>query len=257
MKRQLLDSQRLVRLILGKPLSYAPNRHEIDASLLDTNTILQAIQAFALMKQELGDLRKRQEHDDNDPPAILQTIGSPSMSTPSSKSIPQAESTPRCFPDIMTPRLSQNFTPTSQPPNSVVALWDANKQIEKLQEELGKARTTIHSLEQRQQQQQQHQQQQRCSQEESTSIDRDDEINRLQTLLRQSQSETDDLKRKLERLSLTSMSETTSSTKEDEDIENKDPAKNLDNSNTKYETSKPLPLYEHEPICEEEKKADT
>jgi hypothetical protein len=74
MKRQLLDAQRLVRLILGKPLGG-------DQPLLETSTILQAIRSFAMMKQELIELRKRQEEQDGDPPAILQSLASPATTT--------------------------------------------------------------------------------------------------------------------------------------------------------------------------------
>ena len=77
MKRQLLDAQRLVRVILGKPLCG-------DQHLLETTTILEAIRSFALMKKELLDLRNKQELVDGDPPTILQTLGSPVASTPTS-----------------------------------------------------------------------------------------------------------------------------------------------------------------------------
>ena len=81
MKRQLLDAQRLVRLILGKPLGG-------DQPLLETTTILQAIRSFAMMKQEIIELRKRQEDQDGDPPAILRSLGSPSTSTTTTTTTP-------------------------------------------------------------------------------------------------------------------------------------------------------------------------
>lgn len=51
MQRQLLDAQRLVRVILE------PSHG--DQQLLDANTILHAIRSHALMKQELIELRKK------------------------------------------------------------------------------------------------------------------------------------------------------------------------------------------------------
>mmetsp|Transcript_27073 Transcript_27073/g.30241 ORF Transcript_27073/g.30241 Transcript_27073/m.30241 type:complete len:492 (+) Transcript_27073:42-1517(+) len=75
MQRQLLDAQRLVRVILE------PSHG--DQQLLDANTILHAIRSHALMKQELIELRKKQETIDGDPPCILQNIGSPTATTPS------------------------------------------------------------------------------------------------------------------------------------------------------------------------------
>ena len=62
MKTQILDAQRLVRIILGKSTDDQP---------LETENILQAIRVFALMKAELVQLRKQQETNDGDPPAIL------------------------------------------------------------------------------------------------------------------------------------------------------------------------------------------
>ena len=76
MHRQLMDAQRLIRIILGKPLNK-------DQNPLGANSILQAIRSFALMKAELIELRKKQEIIDGDPPAILQTLGSPAVTTPS------------------------------------------------------------------------------------------------------------------------------------------------------------------------------
>jgi len=77
MQRQLMDAQRLVRIILGKPL------HKDHQQVLGANSILQAIRSYALMKAELMDLRKKQELADGDPPAILLALGSPAATTPS------------------------------------------------------------------------------------------------------------------------------------------------------------------------------
>lgn len=76
MQRQLMDAQRLVRIILGKPL----NKNQ---QVLGASSILQAIRSYALMKAELMDLRKKQEIIDGDPPAILLALGSPAATTPS------------------------------------------------------------------------------------------------------------------------------------------------------------------------------
>jgi hypothetical protein len=347
MKRQLLDSQRLVRLILGKPLSYSSTVCEIDASLLDTNTILQAIRAFALMKQELGQLRSQKEAADGDPPAILQTLssptttsGSPSLSTPSSRSVSYAasKSIPR---DTTGTARWESSSPISPPTNSVFALWDANKRIEKLEEELQRARTTsinegneYTSLEQKYQRllelyeaavtenrrnldgileevasvprrvlakdsirdklrtyvesisryaslsdkiETDHEpidgrttmlldgtESEQISQNASTEEEdeeagseqeiigdhRDLEIIRLRNLLRQSQTETDDLKCRLNRLT-----ETSAPVNQDEDIkENKNPIVAFDN--TRPNIIKPLPHSQQDQSSEEEKKAD-
>mmetsp|Transcript_25050 Transcript_25050/g.59535 ORF Transcript_25050/g.59535 Transcript_25050/m.59535 type:complete len:530 (+) Transcript_25050:182-1771(+) len=270
MKRQLLDSQRLVRLILGKPLSHVSNRDEIDASLLDTNTVLQAIKAFALMKQELGELRKRQEQDDNDPPAILQTLSSPtttsregggsSFSTPSSRLTPtQAESASKEMNDDMVARDSpfDMASPTMQPSNSVIALWDANKRIKSLQEELETARNTIpQSLQdgERQESKQQQQQQEKVQ----PGTDQDKEINLLRSLLQQSQNEADVLRHKLNRMSSTSLSDPLLVVKEEdeeEDAENEKPKLDIEGL-TKFVSGNQLSLSLQGPTCEEEKKVD-
>ena len=82
--RQLLDCKRLVRVILEPS-------HD-DEQLLDTNTIMHAIRSHAMMKQELVELRKKQEEIDGDPPCILQNLGSPATATQdSSFSMPPPE----------------------------------------------------------------------------------------------------------------------------------------------------------------------
>jgi len=93
MQRQLLDAQRLVRILLGRP-------SKGDQSLLEPSTILQAIRSYALMKAELVGLRKRQETLDGDPPAILQALGSPAATTPS-KTISSAYSPRRTGQDSL------------------------------------------------------------------------------------------------------------------------------------------------------------
>ena len=268
MKRQLLDSQRLVRLILGKPLSCASNRDEIDSSLLDTNTVLQAIKAFALMKQELGELRKRQEQDDNDPPAILQTLSSPTttsgggggltFSTPSSRlTTIQAESTGKEVNDDGDDDLHargspfDDANPTIQPSNSVIALWDANKRIESLKAELETARNKIQFLQDGEKQEsKQQQQQQKQEKVVSPSTDQDKEITLLRSLLRQSQKEAGDLRQKLNRISSSSLSDSLSAMKEDEeDAENEKPKLDVD-GHTILVSGKQGPAYV------EEKKVD-
>ena len=89
MQRQLMDAQRLVRIILGKPLhkdkdqQQQHNNNQQQQVILGANSILQAIRSYALMKAELMDLRKKQELADGDPPAILLALGSPAATTPS------------------------------------------------------------------------------------------------------------------------------------------------------------------------------
>lgn len=151
MKRHLLDAQRLVRLVLGKPMNVTVDPHEINAPLLETNTILQAIRAFALMKQEVVELRKRQEVADGDPPAILQSLGSPTTTTASrtaSPSSPTAHLTPT------TAAAAVNAVTGYLPPpsNSIFALWEARQRIKALEEELKTAQDTVRTLQEQQQQ---------------------------------------------------------------------------------------------------------
>ena len=73
---------------------------------MDNVTILQAIQAFALMKQELNQLRNQQAVQDGDPPAILQQLASPDSTKATSRmQSPIAASTPnrRLDPHISEP----------------------------------------------------------------------------------------------------------------------------------------------------------
>jgi len=142
MQRQLMDAQRLVRIILGK-------QHE-----LDTSSILQAIRSYALTRAELIDLRKRQEIKDGDPPAILQALGSPTATTPSSArsgaSSPQHQ-------NLKTANNSRHRICESTEQKSchadgnsdiriTSALKQANETIEGLQKELALANRTIVKL---------------------------------------------------------------------------------------------------------------
>jgi hypothetical protein len=137
MKRQLLDAQRLVRLILGKPLCG-------DQQLLETTTILQAIRAFAMMKQELVDLRKKQEIADGDPPAILQTLGSPVGTTPTSFAAGLETPTSVFFP--ANGQEEELSTDTLRLQSE--ALKEANAKIESLQQQLADANERICKIQQ-------------------------------------------------------------------------------------------------------------
>jgi hypothetical protein len=134
MKRQILDAQRLVRLILGKPLCG-------DQHLLDTSTILQAIRAFAMMKQELVELRKKQEVMDGDPPAILQELGSP-LGTSTTGA--QTETT-------ASPAFSfrNKEEPTDAPSSRDTSSWElteANNRTQILEQQLMDANAMIQKL---------------------------------------------------------------------------------------------------------------
>jgi len=147
MHRQLMDAQRLIRIILGKPLNK-------DQNPLGANSILQAIRSFALMKAELIELRKKQEIIDGDPPAILQTLGSPAVTTPSTartgacvlrrldvqSQINDGHKT--CEPtDIASPVIVTN---TDAPINSDIE--QANDTIQQLRKQLQIANNTISEL---------------------------------------------------------------------------------------------------------------
>jgi hypothetical protein len=129
MKRQILDAQRLVRLILGKPLSG-------DQLWLETSTILQAIRAFALMKQELLELRKKHELIDGDPPVILQELGSP-LGTVSIEA--QTESSNSYFRNEEAPVIPA-ATPTCETHSTDLTL--ANK-VQSLEQKLAAANDII------------------------------------------------------------------------------------------------------------------
>ena len=148
MHRQLMDAQRLVRIILGKPFSKSQE-------ILDANSILQAIRSFALMKAELMNLRKKQEISDGDPPAILETLGSPTATTPGTTE------TGAFFGD-QTPNLQDDENNCDESCESVghqsaeineelhapvaATLEESNEMIRRLQAELAIANSTISEL---------------------------------------------------------------------------------------------------------------
>lgn len=147
MKRQLLDAQRLVRVILGKPLS-SGGEHQP----LETSNILQAIRSFALMKQELVDLRKRQEEAEGDPPCILQTLGSPATSATTSNGTKTPRTAASAIPSpsaggyFFGRNKQQDDSNHSAPLSAscaVAALSEAKSQLESLEEQLSAANETI------------------------------------------------------------------------------------------------------------------
>ncbi|KAL3921126.1 MAG: hypothetical protein SGILL_002913 [Bacillariaceae sp.] len=144
MKRQLLDAQRLVRLILGKPLCG-------DQQLLETTTILQAIRSFAMMKQELVDLRKKQEIMDDDPPAILQMLGSPAGTTPTSVTTGYRTGTPSTafsFQNKLDDSSDEVDVTRDLLPSHSATLDEANTKIESLQQQLAACTETIRNMQQ-------------------------------------------------------------------------------------------------------------
>ncbi|KAG7366959.1 hypothetical protein IV203_029629 [Nitzschia inconspicua] len=130
MKRQILDAQRLVRIILGKPSSG-------DQHFLETTTILQAIRAFALMKQELVELRKKQEVVDGDPPTILQELASPVGTNTSDARTATTQS-----PDAFSFRGNSSTTRDE----SSSDLEEANNKIGILEQQLDAAHDIIHKV---------------------------------------------------------------------------------------------------------------
>lgn len=150
MKRQLLDAHRLVRVILGKKVSTAGD------APLETSTILHAIRSYALMKQELIDLRKRQEVAECDPPSILQTLGSPDTSATTTncsttpRSVTSASPSPRLNSFAVGWKIQQPIPEQtcvmSDSSSTAVQLLQAKSQIEILEQQLSVANETISTL---------------------------------------------------------------------------------------------------------------
>ncbi len=147
MQRQLMDAQRLVRIILGKTVHKSQQ-------ILGASSILQAIRSYALMKAELIDLRQKQEIADGDPPAILQTIGSPAVTTPSTTRTGMCGArTPGLetgikINDSICESIVDEIGHSSANLNTPIAsdLKQANETIRRLQEELTIANRTLLEL---------------------------------------------------------------------------------------------------------------
>lgn len=108
LQTQLWDAERLIRIILGSSNNSSPKPKQP----LQNGSILQAIKTFALMKQELIELRKQRESSDGDPPAILTNLTSPA--------------TTRNTNSMTTPMKSKStHTPSPGPPREVHvgSLW--------------------------------------------------------------------------------------------------------------------------------------
>lgn len=160
LRTKLCDAERLVRIILGKtsqnhPLSSSQkNRY----AALERGSVLQAIRSFAMMKQELIDLRQQQENNDGDPPAILTNLASPattnntsSISTPAHSISPKTLEQPSSSlsPDTETggsidetlwQRHQQNLKTTRN------ALVMAARKCQSLEQQLKQANQTIDRL---------------------------------------------------------------------------------------------------------------
>jgi hypothetical protein len=139
LRTKLCDAERLVRVILG-------SQAVIDGkfSSLEHGSILQAIRTFAVMKQELIELRQKAERKDGDPPAILTNLTSPgttnhthSFSSPGTSS-PQSPETPED--DDSYQRHRQALRTTRN------ALVNAAKKCHSLEEQLKRANETIDRL---------------------------------------------------------------------------------------------------------------
>jgi hypothetical protein len=152
MRTQLWDAQRLVRVILGKP--------QVSDKLLETGSILLAIRTFAVMKQELIQLRQHQEARDGDPPTILESLGSPAttrnsstLATPSPIRQPSLRSSFTATPrkSTLTPQKSSVQEDNSINPRvNCKAIVEAAKHIQHLERQLQQATVTIHKLQQQQ-----------------------------------------------------------------------------------------------------------
>ena len=139
MRTQLWDAQRLVRVILGKQ----------NEGPLETGSILQAIRSFAVMKQELILLRKQQEERDQDPPTILESLGSPStttdtrhLSTMSVRSLTPQKASPQIPADTSLPSTESNMNRR--------AIVEAAKKIQSLEQQLQQTTLTIQNLQEKQ-----------------------------------------------------------------------------------------------------------
>ena len=99
LRTKLCDAERLVRVILGKSEASAANG---PYAALQHGSILMAIRTFAVMKKELLDLRKQQEKQDGDPPAILTNLPSPSTTRQTSDSTSQSSSHPQSSSSLST-----------------------------------------------------------------------------------------------------------------------------------------------------------
>ncbi|MGK3757379.1 MAG: hypothetical protein ACI8RD_009693, partial [Bacillariaceae sp.] len=143
MHRQLLDAQRLVRVILEPS-------HEKNQQLLDTNTILHAIRSHALMKRELIELRKKQEVIDGDPPCILQNLGSPTATTlggsPTSTNFHNRLGSSIDNSICASSEKQMGDAPVINSDNNSAALENATSTIERLQKQLASANEIIHNL---------------------------------------------------------------------------------------------------------------
>ena len=163
MKTQLWDAQRLVRVVLGKP--------QANTQPLESGSILQAIRAFALMKQELISLRKQQERRDHDPPAIMEGLDTPTTSggglTPAGsscvqqqssssfrnfnrlKNSPARPSSSRASPSSSVSSFGKEGEISASGKSSSVskkAIAEAAKRIQYLERQLQNATVTIHKL---------------------------------------------------------------------------------------------------------------
>lgn len=148
LRTKLCDAERLVKVILGSQT----DTNKRFASL-EHGSILQAIKTFAVMKQELIELRQKIEHKDGDPPAILTALTSPAT-TSNTNSFSTPTSNPPTSPDSPSDDDShhqQRYALRTTRNALVMAakkcqaleeqLKQANQTIDKLQSE----QTTIHS----------------------------------------------------------------------------------------------------------------
>jgi hypothetical protein len=148
LKNQLWDAHRLVRVILGRQPSSGD---------LDNGAILQAIRAYAGMRQELLELQQKvrqqeEKFDDSDPPStFMQAIESPTSTAGGRKSVRSFSSDAAAASASPRSRSSMGLrsAPSSQSrPFDRTRLVEAAKKIQNLEKELHDANTKVKKLEQ-------------------------------------------------------------------------------------------------------------
>ncbi len=139
LRTKLCDAERLVKVILGTHTDKVKR-----FSTLEQGSILQAIRTFAVMKQELIELRQKIEQKDGDPPAILTNLTSPatthntnSFSSPTSD-LPTSPDSPSQDDSYHQQRHALRTTRN--------ALVMAAKKCQSLEEQLKQANQTIDRL---------------------------------------------------------------------------------------------------------------
>lgn len=139
LKDKLLDAERLVRIILG-------NTSQRKYTSLEHGSILQAIKTFAVMKKELIDLRRQQEQNDGDPPAILTDLTSPATIQHASSTTPSSNPLSSVSPKSNEVQSENTFEQHKELRVTRNALVLAAKKCQSLEHQLKTANETIDRL---------------------------------------------------------------------------------------------------------------